>query len=37
LNKKNPIAKQLRQRRYRMLVVKNKKKYNRKRYKNAAK
>jgi hypothetical protein len=27
--KKNPIARWLRQRRYRMLVIKNKKKYNR--------
>ena len=30
LTKKNPIAKWLRQRRYKMLVIKNKKKYNRK-------
>ena len=30
LSKKNPMAKWLRQRRYRMLVIKNKKKYNRK-------
>jgi len=38
LNKKqNPIAKWLRQRRYRMLVMKNKKKYNRKGYKNEIK
>ena len=30
IKKNNPIAKWLRQRRYRMLVIKNKKKYNRK-------
>jgi len=29
IKKNNPIAKWLRQRRYRMLVMKNKKKYNR--------
>ena len=32
LNKKNPIAKFLRNRRYRQLVIKNKKAYNRKKY-----
>ena len=30
ISKSNPIAKWLRQRRYKMLVIKNKKKYNRK-------
>ena len=30
IKKNNPIAKWLRQRRYKMLVIKNKKKYNRK-------
>ena len=32
LNKKNPIAKYLKDRRYRQIVIKNKKAYNRKKY-----
>ncbi len=33
LNKKNPVAKILRDRRYRQLVIKNKKAYDRKKHK----